>query len=202
MTVMRNLASVMILGVALHATDGPVTTAPSTSLAAQVERLADSLFDTQLLPGDGRRAGPAGGEHGRITDNPSTACARRGSWMRCAQARAIDRPAHGPSQEVTCAVLHKRSSGRALRACRAELWGVASYVNVWQAQYWISRSFSRWDRNFAGRRWRARTRALRIGREDFFDLLGQRPALSRQLLGALFSELSERRPPRTGLTSR
>jgi CRP-like cAMP-binding protein len=43
-----------------------------------------------------------------------------------------------------------------------------------------------------GRRQRIvhRTRALRIGREDFFDLLGQRPALSRQLLGALFSELS------------
>jgi ATP/ADP translocase len=43
-----------------------------------------------------------------------------------------------------------------------------------------------------GRRQRIvhRTQALRIEREDFFDLLGQHPALLRHLLGALFSELS------------
>jgi CRP-like cAMP-binding protein len=40
-----------------------------------------------------------------------------------------------------------------------------------------------------GRRQRAarRTRALRIEREDLFDLLGQRPALLQQLLGALLA---------------
>jgi hypothetical protein len=44
-----------------------------------------------------------------------------------------------------------------------------------------------------GRRQRIvhRTRALRIEREDFFDLMGQHPALSQHLLGALFRELSQ-----------
>ena len=35
------------------------------------------------------------------------------------------------------------------------------------------------------------TQALRIEREDFFDLMGQHPVLSEQLLGALFRELSK-----------
>jgi CRP-like cAMP-binding protein len=45
----------------------------------------------------------------------------------------------------------------------------------------------------AGRRQRIvqRTQALRIEREDFFDLMGQHPALSEQLLGALFKDLSK-----------
>ena len=35
------------------------------------------------------------------------------------------------------------------------------------------------------------TQALRIEREDLFDLIGQHPALSEQLLGALFKDLSK-----------
>jgi CRP-like cAMP-binding protein len=47
-----------------------------------------------------------------------------------------------------------------------------------------------------GRRQRIvhRTQALRIEREDFFDLMGQHPALSQQLLGALFKDLSTTTP--------
>jgi CRP-like cAMP-binding protein len=42
-----------------------------------------------------------------------------------------------------------------------------------------------------------RTQALRIEREDFFDVMSQHPALPRHLLGALFRELSNARqtPP-------
>jgi HEAT repeat protein/CRP-like cAMP-binding protein len=48
-----------------------------------------------------------------------------------------------------------------------------------------------------GRRQRIvnRTQALRIEREDFFDLMGQHPALSEQLLGALFNDLSKHDRP-------
>ena len=35
------------------------------------------------------------------------------------------------------------------------------------------------------------TQALRIEREDLFDLMGQHPTLSEQLLGALFRNLSK-----------
>src|SRR5512138_419172 len=42
----------------------------------------------------------------------------------------------GTPQEVTFAVLRDALDGElAMRVCRAELWGVASYVNGWQAQY-------------------------------------------------------------------
>lgn len=57
-----------------------------------------------------------------------------------------------------------------------------------------------------GRRQRIvhRTQALWIEREDFFDLMGQYPALPQRLLGALFSELSEapRAPNSSGVADK
>ena len=83
--------------------------------------------------------GLRGASHDRITDNSiagiRTAQARLDSLFALAQA--IDpTPLAGQPGEVTYAVLRDAlESERALRVCRAELWGVASYVNGWQAIY-------------------------------------------------------------------
>ena len=138
---MRQLASVLILGAALHATGGPASTTQSTSLAAQVDRLADSLFDAQLAlyPEMGTQLGLPGADHGRITDNSLEGVRRAQAKMDAlyVEAQAIDSSLLvGRPQEVTYAVLREAlESERALRICRPELWGVASYVNGWQAQY-------------------------------------------------------------------
>jgi uncharacterized protein (DUF885 family) len=110
-------------------------------LAAQVDALADALFDTQLAlnPEIGTARGLPNAEHGRITDNSL-------AGVRAAEARldslyalavAID-PAElaGLPQGVTYGVLREQlDADRAMRVCREELWRVASYVNGWQAVY-------------------------------------------------------------------
>jgi uncharacterized protein (DUF885 family) len=115
--------------------------APPPPLAARVDSLADALFDTQLalFPEIGTGRGLPSAEHGRITDNSL-------AGMRAAEARmdslyaravAID-PAElaGRPQAVTYGVLRETlDAERAMRVCREELWGVASYVNGWQAKY-------------------------------------------------------------------
>ncbi|HEX5074926.1 MAG TPA: DUF885 domain-containing protein [Gemmatimonadaceae bacterium] len=111
------------------------------AIAARVDSLADRYFDTRLVlyPEIGTEEGLPNAEHGRIRDNSLTG-------VRAAQARmdtlyaavsAIDKaPLEGLPQEVTYAVLREGlESERAQRICRFELWGVASYVNGWQAQY-------------------------------------------------------------------
>ncbi len=138
---MRQLAIALILGAALHATGGPPPSTQSTSLAAQVDRLADSLFDTQLAlyPEMGTQLGLSGADHARITDNSLDGVRRAQAKMDAlyGEAQAIDPSLLiGRPQEVTYAVLRDAlESERALRICRAELWGIASYVNGWQAQY-------------------------------------------------------------------
>ena len=110
-------------------------------LTARVDSLADAYFDANLAinPEVGTDQGLVNAEHGRIRDNSMPA-------IRAAEARldslrvatlAIDpSPLAGTPQEITYAVLREAlESENALRVCRAELWGVASYVNGWQAQY-------------------------------------------------------------------
>lgn len=110
-------------------------------LAAKVDSLATAYWQAyvDINPEEGTASGLANAEHGRIRDNSLVA-------IRIAQARfdalrdstlAID-PARlaGTPQEVTYGVLREAlESEQALRTCRTELWGVASYVNGWQAQY-------------------------------------------------------------------
>lgn len=111
------------------------------ALAVRVDSLADALIDLQLRdsPEFGTSSGIAGADHGRISDNSLTglraAEARRDTLFEVVQQ--LDPAAlTGRPQEVTYAVLRETlESERAQRVCRYELWGVASYVNGWQAGY-------------------------------------------------------------------
>jgi len=113
----------------------------TVALAARVDSLATAYWQTyiDIFPEEGTTNGLANAEHGRIRDNTLVG-------IRVAQARldalrestqAIDpAPLEGTAQEVTYHVLRDAlESEQALRVCRNELWGVASYVNGWQAQY-------------------------------------------------------------------
>lgn len=112
-----------------------------TALAARVDSLADALLDAQLAirPETGTELGVANAEHGRITDNSLSGVRKAQALMDGLYAAALTidpAPLVGRPQEVTYAVLREAlESDRALRVCRSELWGVASYVNGWQAQY-------------------------------------------------------------------
>ena len=110
-------------------------------LAAHVDSLADAFFDATLdiNPESKTLFGLSGVDHSRIRDNSL-------AGVRAAEARmdsfrlavsAIDAaPLAGTPQEVTFAVLEDAlEAEQAQRVCRAELWGVASYVNGWQAIY-------------------------------------------------------------------
>ncbi|HZI29178.1 MAG TPA: DUF885 domain-containing protein [Gemmatimonadaceae bacterium] len=111
------------------------------ALAARVDSLADRFFDVQLelYPELATSFGLIGARHSSLTDNTlsgiSAAQGRLDSlrW----QVTAIDpAPLAGRPAEVAYAVLRDAlEAEEALRVCRAELWGVASYVNGWQAIY-------------------------------------------------------------------
>ena len=115
--------------------------ARTASLAARVDSLADAFFDgnLELNPELYTSYGLANADHSRIRDNSlagvKAAEARFDSFR--AAIDAIDpSPLAGTPQEVTFAVLRDAlDSELATRICRFELWGVASYVNGWQAQY-------------------------------------------------------------------
>jgi uncharacterized protein (DUF885 family) len=113
----------------------------TTSSAARVDSLADRYFATQLEiePERATSNGLVGASHDRITDNSlaggRAAQVRLDSLFVLVQAIDTTQLAGQPA-EVTYAVLREAlESERALRVCRAELWGVASYVNGWQAVY-------------------------------------------------------------------
>lgn len=111
------------------------------ALAARVDSLADAALDEMLIhhPEMGTQLGLAEAEHGRITDNSETSieAERQGLDSLYEAVLAIDAEALvGRPQRVTYGVLREWLEGeRASRVCRLELWGVASYVNGWQAEY-------------------------------------------------------------------
>jgi uncharacterized protein (DUF885 family) len=113
----------------------------NAGLATRVDSLADAYFDANLTiyPEIGTEQGLANADHGRIRDNSIRAIRASESRMdslRVATLAIDPSPLAGTAQEVTYAVLREAlESEYALRVCRAELWGVASYVNGWQAQY-------------------------------------------------------------------
>ena len=111
------------------------------SLAARVDSIADAFFDAnlELNPELYTSFGLANADHSRIRDNSLAgvkAAEARFDAFR-ASADAIDPSSlEGTPQEVTFAVFRDAlDSELATRVCRLELWGVASYVNGWQAQY-------------------------------------------------------------------
>lgn len=113
----------------------------TASLAARVDSLADAFFDAtlELNPELYTGYGIAAADHSRIRDNSLAgvrAAEARMDGFRAAADEIDPTPLAGTPQEVTFAVLRDAlDSELATRVCRFELWGVASYVNGWQAQY-------------------------------------------------------------------
>jgi uncharacterized protein (DUF885 family) len=134
------VAAAALLAVSLAACGGPSETRRA-EMAARVDSLADAtlahLFTTQ--PELATRLGVRGADHGRIRDNSPVALLanqqREDELLRVALTIDPDHLAGRP-QWVSYAVLREHlEAARGLRACQFELWGVASYVNGWQAVY-------------------------------------------------------------------
>jgi uncharacterized protein (DUF885 family) len=111
------------------------------ALAARVDSLADAVYQARydINPEDGTADGLLHAEHGRIKDNTPEGVRRAEARLDSLHAVALTidpAPLAGRPQWVTYGVLREQlESGRAQRVCRFELWGVASYVNGWQASY-------------------------------------------------------------------
>jgi uncharacterized protein (DUF885 family) len=111
----------------------------ASTLAARVDTLADRFFDAQLrrTPERGTVLGLPNADHLHLTDNSQRAItdARAAMDSLYTLVHEIDpAPLAATPQEVTYAVLREAlDNEHGLRICRPELWGVASYVNGWQA---------------------------------------------------------------------
>lgn len=111
------------------------------ALGVRVDSLADAVLAQTLAanPEMATGLGIAGADHGRIRDNSlaGIAAVEQQEDALYQVALTIDpAPLAGRPQWVTYAVLREQlEAARAQRVCRLELWGVASYVNGWQAVY-------------------------------------------------------------------
>jgi len=118
--------------------------AAGTAMTAPVARspvdvIADDYLATltRMQPEFGTSEDLPGADHGALTDNTESGIARWRAYedKTLAQLRAIPTASLGnESDHVLYGVLRdelERSAGA--RVCRLELWGVASYVNGWQA---------------------------------------------------------------------
>ncbi len=121
---------------------GCAPAAPDTdALAAQVTALADSVFATtlELRPETGTRSGISGALHNGISSNaPADILAEEQRWDALrVSVQAIDpAPLEGLPEWALYAVMREQlEAEEGLRVCRLELWGVASYVNGWQARF-------------------------------------------------------------------
>jgi len=137
----RRRALQVVAGALLLAGCGGVSEFERSALGVRVDSLADAVFAFSLSvsPEYGTILGLSTAEHGRIRDN-SPAAIRAAEQREDALYRValtIDpAPLAGRPQWVTYAVLREQlEAARATRICRGELWGVASYVNGWQAVY-------------------------------------------------------------------
>lgn len=110
-------------------------------LADRVDSLANAVFDARVAqePEFGTSIGLASADHGRIRDNSAEAKGRAEAELDALYQVALSLdPATlaGRPQWVTYGVLRESlESERQLRVCRNPSWGVASYVNGWQAVY-------------------------------------------------------------------
>lgn len=134
------VAAAALLALGLAACGGPSPTRRA-EIAARVDSLADAtlahLFNTQ--PELATQLGVRGADHGRIHDNsPVALLANQQREDELLDTALKINPEHlaGRPQWVSYAVLREYlEAARGLRVCRFELWGVASYVNGWQAVY-------------------------------------------------------------------
>ena len=135
---MRLTASLLTAALSAGCTSESARTA---SLAARVDSIADAFFDAnlELNPELYTSFGLANADHSRIRNNSLAgvkAAETRFDAFRVAADSIDPSPLAGTPQEVTFAVFRDAlDSELATRVCRFELWGVASYVNGWQAQY-------------------------------------------------------------------
>jgi uncharacterized protein (DUF885 family) len=137
----RTVVMVGLVAGSVLAACRPATTPDPAGLAARVDSLASALLDARLAasPEEGTMQGLPKAEHGRIRDNSAEGDrrdqARQDSLLQA--TLAIDpTPLAGTPQWVTYGVLRDDlEREQALRVCRNPVWGVASYVNGWQAIY-------------------------------------------------------------------
>ena len=140
MTTSRALSIPLYAALTLAACNRPAPD-PTNLLAARVDSLADAVFAArlELEPEFGTSSGLTKAHHGRITDNsPAGIGAAHTRWdALSAVATTIDpAPLVGRPQWVTYGMVREGlEAEHGLRVCRLELWGVASYVNGWQAIY-------------------------------------------------------------------
>ena len=112
---------------AVHDTRSPMVAIADEYLAT-LARMQPEFGTSEDLPGT---------DHGALTDNTEVGIARWRAYEDkvLAQLKAIPAASfHDESDRVLAGVLRdelERSAGA--RVCRLELWGVASYVNGWQA---------------------------------------------------------------------
>lgn len=134
----RAVATLLLLAVPACAKDSVFDL---VALGVRVDSLADAVLAQTLAanPEMATGLGIGGADHGRIRDNSLTgiAAVEREEDALYQVALTIDpAPLAGRPQWVTYAVLREQlEAARAQRPCRLELWGVASYVNGWQAVY-------------------------------------------------------------------
>lgn len=111
------------------------------AVAAQVTTLADSVFAAMLDadPTLATQLGMADADHSRLPDNSAETRERiRHRWDALrTSVHAIDpTPLEGRAEWLLYDVVREQlDAENVLRICRPELWGVASYVNGWQAQF-------------------------------------------------------------------
>lgn len=111
------------------------------ALRARVDSLATAVLEAEVAanPELGTEWGLPNAEHGRIRDNSPTGVRIAQSTVDALYQRALaidPAPLAGTPQWVTYGVLRDAlERSRAMRVCRNPLWGVASYVNGWQAIY-------------------------------------------------------------------
>jgi uncharacterized protein (DUF885 family) len=119
----------------------PPPPSDNSALIARVDSLATAVLQAEVSanPESGTEWGLPTAEHGRIRDNSPTGIRIAQSYEDVLYQRALSidpAPLAGTPQWVTYGVLRDAlERSRALRVCRNPFWGVASYVNGWQAIY-------------------------------------------------------------------
>ena len=139
---MRRTVALACLLAACREASSPAP-ASDTSAPRRAGRFpGQAVLEAELAasPEEGTEEGLPAAEHGRIRDNSPRAnrIAPRPGRIRCSRWRSRSIPRRSPDtpQWVTYGVLRDNlERERALRVCRNQLWGVASYVNGWQAIY-------------------------------------------------------------------
>ena len=138
------LAVVCVAVLALSACspqESPPPPPDNSALLARVDSLATAVLQAEVSanPELGTEWGLPNAANGRIRDNSPTGIRIAQSYEDVLYQRALSidpAPLAGAPQWVTYNVLRDAlERSRALRVCRNPFWGVASYVNGWQAIY-------------------------------------------------------------------